>query len=264
MKTEKYKDIKVNRKGFIEEIILSRPLALNALSKNLISELLEEIRRVEKDETIRLVVLKSGINKAFCVGADLKERAAFRKKDVKSFLGRLNDITNRIEDSRLIYIAEVNGYAMGGGLEIVLACDFCIATKNSIFSLPEVKIGVIPGAGGTARIIEKCGLNKGKEIVLLGDQIKAEKALEYGIVNEVVKNEDELERSVIEYIEKLKRCAPLSLSYAKKCLNFSFKKYRNEVLKHEKEHYKKLIDTKDRKEGIRAFFEKRKAKFKGK
>jgi enoyl-CoA hydratase/carnithine racemase len=228
-----------------------------------LDELLFEINRVEKDNRIQYVILKGDGGKAFCTGADLKERAALTKKSVENFLDKLNDVSKKIEDSRIIYICAVDGYALGGGLEILLSCDFKLATEKSIFGLVEVRIGVIPGGGGSVRILNTCGLTNAKRIALLGEKFNAKDALKFGILHEVVKDRSALEIKVGEYIEILNKGAPLAISKLKKSLNYNFRKLRNSLLAFEQRQYIKILDTYDRREGIKAFEEKRKPRFKG-
>ena len=258
-----YKEIKVGKKDYLIEITLSRPEVLNALSVQLVRELLSEIKRIEKDRTVRFAVLRGDGDKAFCVGADLKERAAFDDRRVEAFLNKLNDIGKRIEDSRIIYFAAIDGYALGGGLEICLPCDFRFATERSILGAPEVRVGVIPGAGGTQRLCNICGEKNAKKIVLLGEKFDAKTAYEYGILHEVVKDRRALEKKVEEYVGKLSECAPLAISKAKKCINYAFTKIRKKALQFERENYRKLLSSQDRKEGLAAFSEKRKPEYKG-
>lgn len=258
-----YKHIRIKIKGQVQQIILSRSKVLNALNEKLLEELFCQIEVLEKKKEVSFVILRGEGEKAFSAGADLKERSAFDEKHVKSFLDKLNNIAIKIEDSRLIYFAAIDGYAVGGGLEIALACDFRIATKKSVLGLPEVRIGVIPGGGGIARLVNICGFANAKKIAFLGERIDAKSAKVLNLVHEVVQDKKMLDKKVDEYISLLDQGAPLALSSLKKCISYNFKKIRNQTLKFERDMYTKLLDTYDRKEGLKAFSNKRKPKFKG-
>lgn len=262
--SQKYKFIKVKKDKDIETITLSRPEVLNALNIELVEELINEIKRVEEDDSIRFIILTGASDKAFCTGADLTERSVFEKDNTETFLDNLNNVANSIEDSKKIYIASIDGYALGGGLEIALACDFRLATEKSQFALPEVTIGVIPGAGGTARIVKTCGFTNAAKVLLSGERINASKAKDFGMLHEVVQDRSALANKLEEYLIFLIKTAPLSLSKAKECMNNYFRTIRKDLLEKERENYNSLLDTEDRKEGLSAFKQKRDPNFKGK
>ena len=255
--------VEVKMKGSTCFITLNRPEALNALNMDLVDELFGRIKGLEAQESVRFVVLQ-GVGKTFCSGADIKEGDVFDKKRSSIFLDKLNTVTNIIEDSEKIYFALINGYALGGGFELVLACDFRFATKSSKFALPEVKLGVIPGAGGCARAVKVCGYANAVKIILTGRSFIAKEMFQMGTLHEVVDDSADLEKELAKYIGCLKKNAPRAVGYAKKCLNSHFGQLRTEYLKKERNSYKKLLDTYDKREGIKAFLEKRKPVFKGK
>ncbi len=239
-----YKFIKTSNKDFAKEIVLDRPDVHNALNERLLEELLNEINRIEKDKKVRFAVIKGSGKKSFSAGADLKEGHVLDKEKSKDYLYKFNKINNKIEDSRLIYFAAIDGYALGGGLELALACDIRIATSKSVFGLPEVKLGVIPGGGGISRLIKVCGFSNAKELVLLGEKIDSETAKYIDLINEVVENSAALENKVKEYISLMRETNPNALSQAKFCLNNDFKRERKRKLEFERKIYKKLLKNK--------------------
>jgi len=262
--SQKYKYIKVDKIDDTATITLQRPKVLNALNKGILEELLREIVILEKDNTIRFVIITGAGEKAFCTGADLKERSAFSDDQTKGFLDKLNSIANSIEDSKKIYFASIDGYVLGGGLEIALACDFRLATEKSQFALPEVTIGIIPGAGGTVRVVKACGFTNASKVLLTGEKIIATKAKEIGILHEALDSRGKLNEKIEEYLILLRKTAPLSVAKAKECMNNYFGKIRKDLLTKERENYNSLLDTEDRKEGLDAFKQKREPNYKGK
>jgi enoyl-CoA hydratase len=239
----------------------NRPEKLNALNPDVLKDLDRVITHCEEDDAIRVVVLM-GNEKAFAAGADIDHMA---EADVKAAY-QLTDLTIRVQE-RLAdlpkpTIAAIAGYALGGGCEVALCCDFRIVADNAVLGLPEITLGVVPGGGGTQRLPRLVGLGPATELIFLGEMIDAAKAERIGLVNKVVPL-DQLKAEVEELAHKLMKRPSLALRAAKtamrKGLNISLK----EGLQLEQDLFCMLFGTEDQKEGMAAFLEKRKPGFKG-
>lgn len=241
-------------------IILNRPERLNALSMELIGELNKALDELENDSRVRVVIL-SGSGRAFSAGADVTSFLTLKPIDVIRFRS-LRELTNKIQFYTKPVIAAINGYALGGGLEIALACDIRIASENSMLGQPEINLGIIPGAGGTQRLPKLVGKGRAKLLIYTGDMIPAKDAYEMGLVDLVVppgRFEDEVRRIALKIAEK----SPLSLLAAKLAIELGYDAniFSGEYL--ESSLFGLLFTTKDVQEGVRAFLEKRKPEFKG-
>lgn len=245
------------------ELCLNREEKLNALSLDLLKELKNCLELIEKNKETRFVVFK-GAKSVFCVGADLVERNAFSEAEVDVFLNLLNEICNHIEDSKKIFFAFIQKYALGGGLELALSCDFLFALNSAIIGFPESTIGVIPGSGGTQRISKFLKIQMAKELIFTGKKISALDGKKLGIIHECFESEFDFNNYLQRFLGEMQNTAPLSVEIAKKAINFQFSKNRKEFLDFERACYKRLVSTDDRKEGLNAFFEKRKPQFLGK
>ncbi|BAK54139.1 3-hydroxyacyl-CoA dehydrogenase/enoyl-CoA hydratase family protein [Sulfurisphaera tokodaii] len=241
-------------------IILNRPERLNALSMELIGELNKALDELENDSRVRVIIL-SGSGRAFSAGADVTSFLTLKPIDVIRFRS-LRELTNKIQFYTKPVIAAINGYALGGGLEIALACDIRIASENSMLGQPEINLGIIPGAGGTQRLPKLVGKGRAKLLIYTGDMIPAKDAYEMGLVDIVVPTgrfEDEVRRIALKIAEK----SPLSLLAAKLAIELGYDAniFSGEYL--ESSLFGLLFTTKDVQEGVRAFLEKRKPEFKG-
>jgi enoyl-CoA hydratase/carnithine racemase len=236
---------------------------MNALNFDLVCELEEEILKLENSDGIRVVILSGQGEKAFCAGADLKERSAFDEEKTQIFLDKLNNVCNSIEDSKHIYIASINGFAFGGGFELALSCDFRFATANSMLGLPEVCIGVMPGAGGVSRAVKVCGISNAQMIAITGKKFEATEAKELQMIHEVFEAKAELEEYICKFAKELLANAPIAISNVKKAINYPFAQTRKQALNFERQLYSKLLTTKDKQEGLDAFLQKRHPKFLG-
>lgn len=254
-----YECILVDKKDNVGLLTLNRPEALNALSDQLTNEMTEALQCFEADDEIGAIVI-TGSEKAFAAGADIKEFAP------KSYMDAYFDelITANWEEPtrcRKPVIAAVSGYALGGGCELAMMCDFIICAENAKFGQPEINIGTIPGAGGTQRLTRFVGKSKAMEMILTGRMMTAEEAERSGLVSRVVPTEDLLEvtLSVAKSIADLSRPAVLM---AKECVNRAYETTLNEGVRFERRVFHSLFATVDQKEGMNAFVEKRKPKFK--
>ncbi len=214
-----YKNIKVKIKDNIGFLILNRPDQLNAMNRKMMDEIIEGISEINYNEEIKVAVI-TGKGRAFMAGADIKEYGSQSPEEFKSFQDRGFKLYESIENSSKPWIAAVNGFALGGGFEIALACDIILATEAALMGLPEVFLSLIPGGGGTQRLIQKLGINRVKEMLFLGEQYTANNLLDWGIVNRVFKDENFL-REVTLFAEKLSRRSSKSIEQLKRLVNLS-------------------------------------------
>lgn len=243
-------------------ITLNRPEAANAMSIQLLTDLNECLDEVFKNREIRVVLITGSGDKAFCAGADLKERKNMNEQQVRETVRLIGSTVNRVEALPQPVIAVLNGVAFGGGLELALACDLRIASSEAKMGLTEVSLGIIPGAGGTQRLPRLIGLGKAKELIYTARRITASEALEINLINEVVEKEDLLKRAT-ELAREIAKNAPLSLIQAKIAINKGIEVDLTTGLKIEELAYNELLYTEDRMEGLVAFQEKRQPQYVG-
>lgn len=257
-----YKNIILEKKDAVGIIKINRPKALNALDKETISELLKSVEELEKDKKIKIAIL-TGEGKAFIAGADIKQMKDMDPLDAKEFAKLGHSLPNKIENSHLPFIAAVNGYALGGGCELMMACDICIASKNAKIGQPEINLGIHPGFGGTQRLPRIIGLFKAKELLLTGRNIDAQEAYEIGLVNKIVDDE-----KLLEEVEKLASGisgkSAVQIAFIKELVNKGSHIDLKSACELEISYFSTSFSTHDQKEGMNAFLEKRKPIFKGK
>ncbi|RNF39745.1 enoyl-CoA hydratase-related protein [Planococcus salinus] len=241
---------------------LFRENEYNALDYETICQLSNYLMSIKDNKNINVVIITAKGEKAFTVGADLKERREMNNTQVDLYIAKIRETYKLIESIPQIVIAAVNGMCIGGGTEMILACDLRIVAKQAEIGLPEVKIGIIPGAGGTQRLVQIVGLGAAKEMVLTGESISALKAKSIGLVNEVIEGSNILE-SAIEFSRKISKNAPLSIKEAKSVMNFAAYSKEMDGFLFESEAYSRLIVTKDRQEALDAFKNKRMPVFVG-
>lgn len=246
----------------IAMITLNRPQQANALSLSLLKELHAALGRVKEDRRIRTVIITGAGEKVFCAGADLKERAGMNEEQVRQAVSMIRSSINMIDSLPQPVIAAINGIALGGGLELSLACDIRIASDTAILGLTETSLAIIPGAGGTQRLPRLIGLGRAKELIYTARRISAEEAYQYGLVEYVV-SLAELEQRTIEIAEKIVANGPIAVKMAKRAISQGIETDLQSGLEMEREAYEEVIGTKDRVEGLRAFKEKRKPLYKG-
>ena len=237
-------------------ITLMRPEAANAMSVQLLTELSETLDQVHRDPAIRVVLLTGAGEKAFCAGADLKERQGMSERQVKEIVQLIGATVTKVESLAQPVIAVINGVAFGGGLELALACDIRIAATHVKVGLTETSLGIIPGAGGTQRLPRLIGIVKAKELIYTARRLHAEQAKNYGVVTYVYESY-ELQQKALELASEIAKNAPLALEQAKLAINQGLEVDLTTGLKIESLAYNALIPTQDRLEGLRAFQEKR-------
>ena len=240
---------------------LNRPDALNAMSRELLALLETRIQALSVDPAIRALIL-TGSGRSFCTGADLKERASMSPPEVRDFLIRVGHIFQAIESFPCPVICGINGFALGGGLELALACDFRIAQTDALLGLTETSLGIIPGAGGTQRLPRLIGVSRAKALIFTARKVGASEALSMGLVDSVV-NAEKLDEACVELASSISKNAPIAVRSAKFAINAGANVDLSTGLAIERNAYEITIPTKDRIEALHAFREKRAARFTG-
>jgi len=258
-----YENLKLEREQNVLWLILNRAHRLNAFNDVLLEELADALDTAEKDASIRCIVVMGDGDRAFSAGADVTmfPKATAVKAEEFSRMGQ--KVFGKIEEMSKPVIAAINGFALGGGLELALACDFRVAAEHAELGSPEIGLGLIPGWGGTQRVVRLIGLARAKEIVMLGNRLKADEALKIGLINKVV-HYDKLRDEVREMAKKLADGPPIAMKYAKHALNFGTQVPLETGLRLEAGLMGLTFSTDDLKEGLEAFMGRRKAEFKGK
>jgi len=256
-----YETITLERDAHLATITISREKALNALNGQVLTELLTCVSELELDDAVRVVII-TGAGKAFVAGADIAEMIDLDPLAARPFSELGAAVGDSIESSSKVYIAAVNGFALGGGCELAMCCDFIYASAQAKFGQPEVKLGIIPGFGGTQRLPRRVGVGKAKELVLTGEMIRAEEALRIGLVDEVVAPEELISRCRA-IAEKIAANGPLAVAEGKKVIHQGQSMSLAQALILEQRAFGELFFTGDRKEGMTAFLEKRAAVFEG-
>ncbi len=246
----------------IATITFNRPKALNALNSALLDEFSQSLDEVAADENIRVLVLTGAGDKAFVAGADINQLAACNALTAKNFAKKGHTIIAKLQELPIAVIAAVNGFALGGGTEIAIACDFIYASENAKFGQPEINLGLIPGFGGTQRLPRLIGSNRAKEMIFTGKMISAAEASEMGLANKVVP-QDQLMAEVIKMAREIATKGRLSLRTAKQAINYGLNADLATGIHIEIEAFGLCYCSSDAKEGTSAFLEKRKAAFKG-
>lgn len=255
-----YQNLLVSKTNTIAQVTINRPKQLNALNKQTIEELNHAFSELEKDADIRVIVLTGSGEKAFVAGADIKEFADFSINEGTELAAKGQDLLfNFVQDLKKPVIAAVNGFALGGGLELAMSCHIRVASSNARMGLPETSLGVIPGYGGTQRLAQLIGKGRAMEMIFTADMVKADRAYEMGLVNHVV-NPEELMAKCEEIATKISKNSPMAISSAICSVNAGYKAHLD-GLKIEIEEFGKCFGTPDFKEGTSAFLEKRKANF---
>jgi enoyl-CoA hydratase len=254
-----YRNISVTIDGLIGIVQLNRPNALNAINFELMAELVAALEELDKDQAIRVIIL-TGSERAFAAGADVKEMSQAGPVDL--ILGRRFELWDRIRKISKPIIAAVSGYCLGGGNELAMSCDIIIAAETATFGQPEVNVGIMPGAGGTQRLIRAVGKHRAMEIILTGTSITAAEAYRIGLVNRVVPIET-LMVEARKFANELASKPPISIRMAKEAILKAQDTTLEVGLDFERKSFYTLFATEDSKEGMKAFVEKRKPIFKG-
>ncbi len=245
-------------------LTIQRPESLNALNLLTLSEMAEALRQISEMgfEHVKALIITGAGEKAFVAGADIAEMKNMNADQAMQFAKRGQSIFHELSLLKIPVIAAVNGFALGGGCELALGCDFIIASENAKFGLPEVSLGLIPGFGGTVKLARAVGIRRARELTMTGELITAEMAMRYGLVNEVVPY-SELMTAVMKKINMILSRSPLAVSKAKKSINEAYDLETENALANEADIFAHLFTSADTKEGTAAFLEKRKPVFKG-
>lgn len=243
-------------------LTLNRPGVMNAFNFDLLRALRDRIDALRFDSDIRVIIITGAGEKAFCAGADLKERATLSPVQVKAFIFTIRNLFTAIEQLSKPVIAAVNGVALGGGTELALACDIRVASETATMGLTETRLAIIPGAGGTQRLPRLVGKGKAKELIFTGKRVDMAEALKIGLVNKVCEP-SRLIDTCLEMAAMICETGPIAIEQAKYAINFGMETDLNTGLGIESNAYWVTIPTKDRLEGLAAFREKRKPVYKG-
>lgn len=247
----------------IAHLVLNRDKGKNSFSAKFLGEFCDAVSKLHNDNTIRCVVVKSNVANVFCAGADLKERATMPEDKVEDFVASLRNAFTALENLPVPTIAAIEGVALGGGLELAMACDLRVAGEKAILGLPETSLAIIPGAGGTQRLPRIVGVAKAKELTFLSKRISAQAAASIGLVTESVPAGSAVTRAH-ELAVTIATAGPIAQRAAKRAITGGIQLSMEKALQFEKECYSQVIKTADRKEGLAAFVEKRTPKYIGK
>lgn len=250
-------------KDGIITLTLNRPQAMNSLNFSLLHSLRDQVEALRFRADIRVIIITGAGDKAFCSGADLKERVTLSPVQVKEFIFTIRNLFTSIELLNKPVIAGVNGIALGGGTELALASDIRIASSSATMGLTETRLAIIPGAGGTQRLPRLVGRGKAKELIFTGRRVDAEEALKIGLVNKVC-DKDSLMKECMQMAAMICETGPIAIEQAKYAINFGIETDIQTGLAIESNAYWVTIPTEDRLEGLAAFREKRKPVYKGK
>ena len=253
----------VEESAGVATLTLNRPEVMNSLNFSLLHALRDQIESFRFRTDVRVVIIAASGEKAFCAGADLKERASLPPEKVKEYIFTIRNLFTSIEQLNKAVIAAVNGIALGGGTELALASDIRIASSNATMGLTETRLAIIPGAGGTQRLPRLVGKGKAKELIFTGARINAREALDIGLVNKVCEP-GELIAECRKMAEMICETGPIAIEQAKYAINYGYETDINTGLAIESNAYWVCIPTEDRLEGLAAFKEKRKPVYKGK
>jgi len=257
--TMDYNFLKINTEDSICTLTISAPKSLNALNSTILKELGDFIDHIGKD--IRVLIITGDGEKSFVAGADISEMANLNAFEGETF-GRLGaQVFRKIETLDIPVIAAVNGFALGGGCELAMACDIRICSDNAKFGQPEVGLGIIPGFSGTYRLAKLVGMGYAKEMIYTGKAIRADEALRIGLVNAVYPKE-ELMNAAVAMAQKMCAMAPIAVKYAKQCINAEYDLDADAAIAFENKMFGQCFATHDQKEGMSAFLNKRQAEFK--
>jgi enoyl-CoA hydratase/carnithine racemase len=240
-------------------ITLNRPNKLNAINQTMLQELSEALDSIQTDPNTRCVIITGAAEKAFSAGADIIEMHKLTPETAAKFSTKGQQVFSKIENLSKPVIAAINGYCLGGGLEIALTCDFRIASDNSLFGFPEMKLGIIPAWGGTQRLPPTVGTAKAKQMIMLGDTLNAQEAATIGLVDKVV-SKDKLYAEAEKLSQRLQSWSPEAIAHAKRIINSAQQQCLKEGLQKETDSFAQLFATKKTKEQIEAFWRQRNKK----
>jgi enoyl-CoA hydratase len=257
-----YETILVEKRESVAIITINRPEKLNALARKVHEEGVAALDELRRDETVKVVVITGAGEKSFVAGADISEFAGQTPASQRNLFYE-RTLFNSIDTFPKPVIAMINGFCLGGGCELALACDIRVCSENARFAQPEINLGIMCGGGGTQRLTRLIGEGRAMEMILTGDMIDAPTALHYGLVNHVFTKE-ELEAKTLELAGKIAQKAPVALQLSKEAVKLASRSNLDEGLRREVDLFAICFSTEDKEEGVAAFLEKRKANFKGK
>ncbi len=246
----------------ISIITFNRPKVLNALSRELLNEFSDALDKIGGNRDIRVLILTGSGEKAFVAGADISELATFTPLETKLFASKSQIIINKLQELSIPVIGAVNGFALGGGTEIALACDFIYASENAMFGQPEINLGLIPGFGGTQRLPRRVGMSHAKEMIFTGKMINAHEATEMGLVNQIFP-QPALMEAAMQTAKTIASKGKVSIRAAKEVINRGMNVDLNTGCHMEIDAFSLCMASADAKEGTTAFLEKRTASFRG-
>jgi len=252
----------LEREDGVAILTINRPQALNALNEQVLEELSRALEEVAGDPEVRVLIITGAGDRAFVAGADIRHMRDLDVAGARSFAERGQRVLGYIENMDKVVIAAINGYCLGGGCELAMACDIRLAARGARLGQPEVTVGVPPGFGATQRLPRLVGLGKAKELILTGEMVDAEEAAAMGLVNRVCEP-DRLMDEARALARKIASRAPVALALAKRALNRSFSVGLETGLAYEAELFASAFASEDQKEGMSAFLDKRKPSFKG-
>tara|TARA_Y100000748_G_scaffold9837_1_gene8351 strand:+ start:150 stop:914 length:765 start_codon:yes stop_codon:yes gene_type:complete len=252
--------IEILKNNQIGTLIINRPDSLNAMNRAVILDFINELKKIQSEKDIRVIIITGSGEKAFIAGADIKLMQKMNQEEAFEFANLGQELANLIEKSDKPVIAAVNGYALGGGCEIALSCHFRIASNNAVFGQPEVKIGLLPGWGGTQRLPRIVGRGLANEIILTGKNVTAKEALNIGLVNKVVPQE-ELMNTCFDIANMILKNSPNAIAESIKLIGHAAGTKLKKGLSTEAKAFSELFETEETIEGLTAFVEKRPPKF---
>ena len=252
--------IEISKNNHIGTLTINRPDSLNAMNREVLIEFINGLNKIQSDKEIRVIIITGSGEKAFIAGADIKLMQKMNREEAFDFANLGQELANLIEKSDKPVIAAVNGYALGGGCEIALSCHLRIASDNAIFAQPEVKIGLLPGWGGTQRLPRIIGRGLANEIILTGRNVTAKEALDIGLVNKVVPQE-ELMNTCFDIANMILKNSPNAIAESIKLIRLAAGTKLKKGLSKEAKSFSQLFETEETAEGLNAFVEKRPPKF---
>jgi enoyl-CoA hydratase len=258
-----FKNLIYKKENGIAQIIINRPEKRNALNRATRLEMADALEDTKTDPSVKVLVISGSGGKSFISGSDLTELSTFTPLEMEDFVSNLGQqFYTRFEQLEKPVVAMINGLCLGAGLELAMACDIRIASNSSRFGQPEILLGIMPGGGGTQRLSRLVGIGKAKELIFTGNMIDAQEALRIGLVNQITPTEN-LEEVVMSMAKHIAEQSPLSIKWAKKSINAGQETTLSMGMAYEALAECLLFSSKDREEGMDAFFEKRKPQFKG-
>ena len=257
-----YKTLILEKQAHIATITINRPKSLNAINSQLVGDFLAALDELEEDRALRVLIVTGG-DAVFMAGADIKELSGLdRPTDAHGFIRNVHKLFKRLDAVEVPVIASVSGFAFGGGCELALACDYRLASETARFALPEVGLGLLPGAGGTQRLPRLIGVGRAMDMLISGKPISAKTAETFGLVNKVV-SPDQLTAETQKIAESYARQPPVAVKLIKDAVMKGMQMQLPAALEYEARCFEMLFSTKDQKEGVAAFIEKRKPTFQG-